>query len=44
MKTKYLLSVLVLTLATPLLAQQDKSAPPSYGVTALIQATNKPFD
>lgn len=43
MKTKYLLSVLVLTLATPLLAQQDKSAPPTYGVTALIQATNKPF-
>jgi len=44
MKPKYLLiSALVLTLATPVLAQQDKSAPTAYGVTTLIQATNKPF-
>lgn len=44
MKPKYvLLSALVLTLTTSLLAQQDKSAPPTYGVTALIQETNKPF-
>jgi hypothetical protein len=44
MKTKYLLiSTLVLTFATPLLAQPAKPAPPVYGVTALIQTTNKPF-
>jgi hypothetical protein len=44
MKPKYLLiSTLVLTLATPLLAQQDKPVSPVFGVTALIQETNKPF-
>ena len=43
MKTKHLLLAgLAISLAFPLCAQ-DKPQPPVYGVTALIQETNKPF-
>lgn len=41
--TSILIAALVLTLATPLLAQEENPAPPLYSVSALLQKTNKPF-
>ncbi|MCS7091516.1 MAG: hypothetical protein RMN51_05645 [Verrucomicrobiota bacterium] len=44
MKTVYILTCFWACIPTALLcAQQDKPLPPRYGVTALIQETDKPF-